>query len=281
MDQSEYSYLQCPAQAAAIQHEQLYIRKTEKDKQYRKIFGGDVQYDQFEIQHIKLLEEEIQKKGIKLPENWTQTDTLKIIYNGKFKIKDCIERLIAHITWRANPNMHNLNKQMQEFLEAGFLYTFGRDYQFRPIIYLEAYRIDQKKYPKDFMIQTLSFFLGFVKKHMMMPGKVENWICVIDTKDIGVFGLPSGLGDIIKTMALNFVGCLHKMYVLNPSTGVDLSWKAGAAFMDDESKSKNVFLTKKTLEKLKEAIPQDQLEKKYLGNVDNLTQFWPPQVAKK
>ena len=101
----------------------------------------------------------------------------------------------------------------------------------------------------------LSFFLGFVKKHMMMPGKVENWICVIDTKDIGVFGLPSGLGDIIKTMALNFVGCSHRMYVLNPSTGVDLSWKAGAAFMDDESKSKNVFLTKKTLEKLKEAIP--------------------------
>lgn len=101
----------------------------------------------------------------------------------------------------------------------------------------------------------MSFFLGFVKKYMMMPGKVENWICVIDTKDIGVFGLPSGLGEIIKTMALNFVGCWHRMYVLNPSTGVDLSWKAGAAFMDDESKSKNVFLTKKTLEKLKEAIP--------------------------
>lgn len=105
------------------------------------------------------------------------------------------------------------------------------------------------------MIQILSYFLEFVVKHMMMPGHVENWICIIDTKDIGIFGMPSGLGDIIKTMALNFVGRLHRMYVLNPSTGIDLSWKAGAAFMDDESKAKNVFLTKKTLDKLKEAIP--------------------------
>lgn len=92
---------------------------------------------------------------------------------------------------------------------------------------------------------------------MLMNGKVENWICVIDTKDIGVFSMPSGLGDIIKTMALNFVGRLHRMYVLNPTTAIELAWKAGAAFMDDESKSKNVFLTKNTFNKLLEAIPSN------------------------
>jgi hypothetical protein len=53
--------------------------------------------------------------------------------------------------------MHTLNKQMQDFLEAGYLYTFGRDYQYRPVIYFEAYRVDQKKVLIliDFSIQKI------------------------------------------------------------------------------------------------------------------------------
>lgn len=58
-------------------------------------------------------------------------------------------------------------------------------------------------------------------------------------------------------MALNFVGCLHRMYVLNPSTSLNLLWKAGTPFMDDEAKSKNVFLSTSNYGKLKEVISVD------------------------
>lgn len=86
----------------------------------------------------------------------------------------------------------------------------------------------------------MSFYLGLVRKHMLLPGKVENWILVIETNSVGVFGLPtSGMGEIIKCMALNFAGCLHKMIVLNPSFGLDLMWKAASAMMDDDAKAKN------------------------------------------
>lgn len=91
---------------------------------------------------------------------------------------------------------------------------------------------------------------------MLMPGKVENWIVIVETNDVGVFSLPtSGLGDVIKTMAMNFVGCLHRMYVLNPSTSLYLLWKTGTPFMDNEAKSKNVFVSKKEMAVLKQAIP--------------------------
>lgn len=32
--------------------------------------------------------------------------------------------------------------------------------------------------------------LGIVKKYMFIPGKVENWIFLLETNNVGVFGLP-------------------------------------------------------------------------------------------
>lgn len=49
-------------------------------------------------------------------------------------------------------------------------------------------------------------------------------------------------------MALNFAGCLHKMVVLNPSTGLNLMWSGASAVMDDDAKAKNKFITKKHLD---------------------------------
>ena len=66
-------------------------------------------------------------------------------------------------------------------------------------------------------------------------------------------------------MALNFAGCLHKMVVLNPSTGLNLMWSGASAVMDDDAKAKNKFITKKKLDELKEIIPPMQLEKKFGG----------------
>jgi CRAL/TRIO domain len=69
--------------------------------------------------------------------------------------------------------------------------------------------------------------MGTVKKVMFIPGKVENWVFVLETNKIGVFGLPlKTLGIVIDCMSVNFCGCLDKMYILNPSSGLDFTWGA-------------------------------------------------------
>lgn len=40
------------------------------------------------------------------------------------------------------------------------------------------------------IVQALSYLMGSVRKYMMIPGKVENWIFILETNKIGVFGLP-------------------------------------------------------------------------------------------
>jgi hypothetical protein len=79
----------------------------------------------------------------------------------------------------------------------------------------------------------------------MIPGKIENWIFILEANETSVLGLPlkviynssiiKGLGVIISCMSVNFCGCLDKMYILNPSSGLNFMWNAIKGFIDPET----------------------------------------------
>lgn len=88
---------------------------------------------------------------------------------------------------------------------------------------------------------------------MFIPGKVENWIFILETNGIGVFGLPfKALGIIVDCMSLNFSGSLEKMYILNPSSGIDFAWRTIAGWLDEETRLKINFVTKRHFDVLLE-----------------------------
>lgn len=53
------------------------------------------------------------------------------------------------------------------------------------------------------IVQALSFLMGSVRRYMMVPGHVENWIFMLETNKIGVFGLP------LKVPTLTILGPRH------------------------------------------------------------------------
>lgn len=79
------------------------------------------------------------------------------------------------------------------------LYTFGRDKSFRPIVYIDVFRIKQlvnsKTVAINDLIRTLSILLSGVKINMFVDYHVENWITVIDTKKLSLFGFPFGVNN--------------------------------------------------------------------------------------
>lgn len=48
--------------------------------------------------------------------------------------------------------------------------------------------------------------------------------------------INKGLGVIIDCMSVNFCGCLDKMYILNPSGGLDFAWGAIQGLIDVETR---------------------------------------------
>ncbi|CAD8212465.1 unnamed protein product [Paramecium octaurelia] len=272
----DYSYLAPPLGAHSVQHTDYYIKHHEREKGARKIYDC-VPYDSFEQEKIKELKIEIQKLNIQLPSDWKESDYLKIGYSGRFKMKEVIKKLQLHISWRANPIYHQINPATEKFLKDGICYIFGRDKQYRPIVILNAHLIDLKKYDKETIIQALSFQMGIIKKHMFIPGKVENWIFLLESNGLGVFGLPTkALQVVIDTMSTNFGGCLEKMFILNPSSGLSFLWKTISSFLDPETAEKINFLQKKEFMKLQQIIDPNQLEQKYGGTQPNQTTYWPP-----
>lgn len=103
--------------------------------------------------------------------------------------------------------------------------------------------------------------LGIVRNQMFVPGKVENWMFLLETHGLGVLGLPvKALGFVIDTMTVNFSGCLEKMFILNPSSGLNFLWSTISGWLDEETRLKINFITKKNLKLIQESIPADQLE---------------------
>jgi hypothetical protein len=56
-------------------------------------------------------------------------------------------------------------------------------------------------------------------------------------------GLPiKMLQTIIDILSTNFTGCLEKMFIINPSTGLNFLWNTIKSFLDDETAEKIDFL---------------------------------------
>jgi hypothetical protein len=43
-----------------------------------------------------------------------------------------------------------------------------------------------KQFPEDVYIGALSFFLDLIKTQCFVPGVIENWIFIMDTKKLGL-----------------------------------------------------------------------------------------------
>lgn len=76
----------------AIVHDAQYIKRKERSKSQRRIWEA-VPYDAYEKEKLADLAKIIQKNNIQLPPEWRESDSLKIVYCGKFKDKNYLKVL--------------------------------------------------------------------------------------------------------------------------------------------------------------------------------------------
>jgi hypothetical protein len=77
-------------------------------------------------------------------------------------------------------------------LQGGSIYLNGRDKHYRPILIVKAEKF-MKIMPvpaiEDLITLALWFF-EFMEKHMLVPGRIENVIMIIDCKNLSVWNTP-------------------------------------------------------------------------------------------
>jgi len=103
-------------------------------------------------------------------------------------------------------------------LQGEFISVLGRDKYMRPIIVIRPGRLMEKgvKIDKDELLTMITYVFFYVKQNMFYPGKIENFVFIMDTQNRGLMQLPvSYLKGFSDTLSLNFRCHSCRVFVLN------------------------------------------------------------------
>ena len=131
---------------------------------------------------------------------------------------------------------------------------------------LDTTKINVKKYPIEDYINASGFLVQFLIEHLLIPGKIENWINIIDMGKQGLTQLP--LKAILK-----YVSALQKLYkcrlaysfVVNPPSSIVYIWTCCKPFIDKATQSKVVIEKNNYSDLMLSIFEPDQLEEKFGG----------------
>ena len=104
-------------------------------------------------------------------------------------------------------------------MKKGAVYFSGKDYHERPVLILNLTRLnfDDKKGLISFK-KCLAYYMLVLRQYCFYPGKVENFIFILDVGGCGITDVPMDLlKSIIEIFSVLFAATNEKAYVLNPS----------------------------------------------------------------
>jgi len=169
----------------------LFIRDSKKGTKQRLIYAHPQQLEHEEDQNQQAFIQFINRLRYPLPEEYRSDERLmfRILAGEKYDHVKTLHHMIEHSLWRREtyPVSYSL---IGDIIKSGFLYICGRDYKFRPIVILNVRKIVDVEYPVETINAATAFFCDFLVKKLLVPGRVENWLMVIDLNDIGMTSMP-------------------------------------------------------------------------------------------
>ena len=86
------------------------------------------------------------------------------------------------------------NKEVSRTLffikNQGLFYLEGVDCRFRPLIVIRCDQVIASQVSAEDMKATAAYFLDHIARNLFLPGQVENWVVLVDLKDISIMNVP-------------------------------------------------------------------------------------------
>jgi hypothetical protein len=266
--------------ARAIPNEEMYrffppknevidINKSDPKNSYRYIFNGQpkTEYEQKKINQF--LEYESKNGKLKYPPNWLESNTMRLLQAAEFDIKKAYTLVQENIEW-LNKIPKTINDTIIYLLNSGFMYVYGRDCHYRPIIVVSIKILKvvlSQQYTFDDINRSIIYLMNYIIKYLLIPGQIENWIIFVDFLDVGI----SDVGEFKKILSTlsKHRGRVYKNYFVNISGLLKLSVKTAVKMFSSVAK-KLIILGSDELQKVQEIISPENIEKKYGGLAPNV-----------
>ena len=255
-------------------NEIILINEEKPEKSLRRIFNN-VPINDFEKKLLKEYNELIYLHSEnKLPEYWDDAFNLRFIHATECNLKKSYERMIKYINWFHNmfPMEIQPGDKIYQLLNLGFLYVYGRDCHFRPIIICQPYLCQKylELFEENEIINASVFLFQFIVNNMLIPGQIENWVMILNFEGSSPLNMPDIVKKLIKIVSENFLSRLYKCYIYGMSFLINLLFKIICNFLEEVTVQKITILDKKNTNNLFENIRRDNVEEKFGGTAPNI-----------
>ena len=239
-------------------------------KNIRFIFTGRPK-NNFEKEKYNKLKDFLVSKKFNLPENWDDSDTFRLLQASDYDIEKTYKMLKENLLWR-NSFPPSMSPEDIIIINSGLLYIYGRDTKYRPILVIEAQKLNELRKGFKFEIDKISnacaFTLMYLFNNLLIPGQIENITVMCDLNGMGV----SDLGEFKKILNTlnNFRGRVYKNFLLNVTGFLKFALKSLLPLFGSASSKKIIVLEKEELGRLQEHIRPDNIQLKYGGTAPNV-----------
>jgi CRAL/TRIO domain len=205
----------------------------------------------------------------------------RFLEGNQWKQKEAFQQILQHHQFvNSFPIELNAFKVYEEELNKGYCYVYKRDKCFRPVFVLDVAKLKQCKIPHETVLQMSTYFIQFLINRALIPGRVENWVSIVDMKGVGITEVPKNLMKAItKPLQQYFKGRLYRLHVINAKWTIKIVWKVVKKVVDPLTVLKFVVCEDDFSKDLFKLIDPDNLEKRFGGNLpDKRDNFFPPQL---
>ena len=253
----------------------------------RKIFTN-VQFTSFEKKWLKKFNKIIEEKDdISIPPGWHDGLSLACIYSALGDLEFGYEIMCDYIKWWEKTFPMNISPKDKswELLNNGFLYIYGRDHQFRPIMVCQPYILQKKMdyFSNTDVVNVCLFVCQYAVNNLLIPGQIENWIMFFNLKGTSLLSLPEPMKLLVQELSDNFNFRLSKCYVLGMSFIMRILYKFVCTFIGQPNEDKIVILSNRRDKHLFDDFTPENLEKRFGGKAEDLVygendSLFPPRV---
>ena len=219
-----------------------------------------------------------EEENYKIPDDYPAQEILRQLIGNEYDINLTFENIKFEIEWRKNNLPVNLNDEINQILNLGFIYVHGRDKCFRPLIFLNPGKYDKNKFTLESWKKSINYFIEFVINNCLINGRVENWNVIIDCKELKMTNLPFDLKNIFLENHKVYRCRLYKMFLINLTGIFDFFWNITKKIVGPVIEKKAIKIENNdNCKNLFEIINRDQVEKKYGGNAPdlNIGEYFP------
>lgn len=212
---------------------------------------------------------------------------LAIIYATSCDLEDSYKRLVDYLKFckETFPVVISPLSKIIEILNKGFVYVYGRDHRFRPIVVCQfkTFQIFYKNYQMEDILKATYFLSQFIVNNMLIPGQFESWVFIVNISGVSIISLPEPVKKVIPALSNFFFGRLYKNYLIGLNFISRIIYKITCAFLDDVTVQKINVVDGKNDPKLFECIRRDNIEEQFGGTAPNLpvdaeNGFFPPRM---